>query len=128
MEIDARPLHQFPPFAEMFGRGPGGTDAAREPRGQDGPDVTTWDATRDRLADRWPLLTQSELDATHGQTELVAALLQAKLAYAQRLAEESVGHHLEVRSHSRRTHGWLRLLSLLGLSGLGVFGLSLCLG
>jgi hypothetical protein len=78
---------------------------------------------RDRLADRWPELTPGELDATRGRPDLLAALLQAKLAYAQRLAEESVGRPMRLEAPETRApaRGWLNVL---GLSSLSIFGLT----
>ncbi len=47
-----------------------------------------WEATRLKLEERWPVLTRGELLATRGSTELLDAMLHAKLGYAQRLVAE----------------------------------------
>jgi hypothetical protein len=47
-----------------------------------------WDSTREKLEAQWPVLTRDELEATRGQTDLVDAVLRAKLGYAHRLVEE----------------------------------------
>lgn len=51
-----------------------------------------WDELRDRLVDRWPVLTAGELYATHGDAALVEALIEAKLAYGRRSSTRPSGH------------------------------------
>ncbi len=46
-----------------------------------------WPAVRDRLHNRWPALSEDELDDTHGEQEALVALLQAKYGYARENAE-----------------------------------------
>jgi hypothetical protein len=115
METHARPSADAPLI----------TERPRTEGADDDPGLAPgWSAVRERLADRWPDLTTDELDATHGRVDLLAALLQAKLAYAQLLAEESVGQPMPLEAPM--THGPGRSwLSVLGLSSLSVFGLTL---
>jgi hypothetical protein len=82
-----------------------------------------WEFVQERLADRWPVLTADELEATRGRGELLAALLQAKLEYAQRLAEESVGHPLE-RIHPPEPAETRTWVGLVGASAVAALGLS----
>jgi hypothetical protein len=56
-----------------------------------------WALRRDRLADLWPGLTLSELESTHGRPAMLAAILEAKIGYAQRLAREALGQPHPVR-------------------------------
>jgi hypothetical protein len=78
-----------------------------------------WELVRDRLAELWPTLTLSELDATHGRPAMVAAILESKIAYAQRLAGEALGQPQRASSEVRRRWAGVRSLapaaSVLGL-------------
>jgi hypothetical protein len=121
MEIDARPFVPLTPMHRLLKLHRERIERPDEATSE-GDVSTDWDAIRDRLADRWPVLTADELEATHGRGDLVAALLQAKLAYAQRLADESMGRpvHLARTSKPGDIRGWR---SMIGLSALTTFGL-----
>ena len=53
-------------------------------------DEEHWSGALATLAERWPVLTSQELEATHGRPELVASLLEAKIGFAQLLAREAL--------------------------------------
>jgi hypothetical protein len=53
-----------------------------------------WGETRQRLQARWPGLTASELDATHGDRGELTALLEGHLGYARARAESDVDQFL----------------------------------
>ncbi len=88
-------------------------------------DDGSWDDLRDHLVDRWPVLTAAELEATHGKPELVAALIEAKLRYGRRLADEALHPRRSDVARSRRsgTRPLLGIVSLISVSGLAFFGL-----
>ena len=94
---------------------------------QEPPAMTAWELARERLADRWPILTIEEIDSTQGRMELLTALLQAKLSYAHRLAQESIGQPLILHRPpcQTATRGWLNTVGLLALSCASLFGLVL---
>jgi hypothetical protein len=60
-----------------------------------------WESLRDRLADCWPVLTLSELESTHGRPAMLAAILESKIGYAQRLAREALGQPRPVKPRMR---------------------------
>jgi hypothetical protein len=114
METHARPSTHTPLITEQ----------SQSEGSDDDPGLAAgWSIVRERLADRWPGLTADELDATHGRTDLLGALLQAKLAYAHRLAEESIGHPMRLDAPDRRSsaRGWL---SVPNLGSLSIFGMT----
>lgn len=53
-------------------------------------DEERWRSALATLANRWPVLTSQELEATHGRPELVASMLEAKIGFAQLLARDAL--------------------------------------
>ena len=77
----------------------------------------------EKLADRWPTLTNEELQATHGQRELVEAVLRAKTDYAELLICEALGQprRREWAAASHRAHVWPKLAApLVAVAGLAI--------
>src|SRR5712692_7250563 len=79
--------------------------------GSEGPilSIEDWRRVTDRLAERWPVLTTAELEATRGRTEMIAGLLEAKISFAQRLADEALGRPLMLGRAETPARRWLRV-------------------
>jgi hypothetical protein len=76
-------------------------------------EASKWDTERWRsamaiLADRWPVLTLEELEATRGRPEMVASMLEAKIGYAQWLARDVLGQRKQQRGFSLYSPSLLR--------------------
>ncbi|MGE0227218.1 MAG: hypothetical protein AB7I38_01845 [Dehalococcoidia bacterium] len=86
---------------------------------EEGPDG--WGELRERLLDRWPVLTEAELEATRGDAALLGALVEAKLGYARRLLDEAIGQwQLQTQPAEHRVgRGLLGLITVHGLPFIG---------
>ena len=62
------------------------------------PNTNNWERTRQRLMTRWPGLTADELDRTHGSSEAISGLLQARLGYAPANAQRDLEEILRGRT------------------------------
>lgn len=67
-----------------------------------------WHSTMAILADRWPVLTIEELQATRGRPEMVASVLEAKIGFAQLLARDALGQRQKQRRSTGYNPSWLR--------------------
>ncbi len=125
MATDTRPAIGLDAALESSAHKEAADAASRE--SPEPPAITAWEVARERLADRWPILTIEEIDSTQGRMDLLTALLQAKLSYAHRLAQESIGQPLILHRPPRQTatRGWLNTAGLLALSCASLFGLVL---
>jgi hypothetical protein len=75
-------------------------------------------ATIQKLAERWPTLTREELDATHGRSELITALLRAKADYAEILTREALGQPLpRHQAAASASASWPRFAAPVVLAG-----------
>ena len=61
-----------------------------------------WAEAKRRLRSRFPVLTEEELDSTDGEREAVVALMELRLGYGSRNAEQDLDHLLESPAEDER--------------------------